>query len=108
MNVLAYARNAIVQSDGFVKMTDFDTLVSTSDIVSVHVPLNEQTKQLINKAAFKKMKNTTLFINTARGGIVNERDLIDALKTGIFQAHAWMCLNLNRFRLTASSGIWVM
>ncbi|WP_339187028.1 NAD(P)-dependent oxidoreductase [Paenibacillus sp. FSL R5-0490] len=82
MNVLAYARNATVQSDGFVKMTDFDTLVSTSDIVSVHVPLNEQTKQLINKAAFKKMKNTTLFINTARGGIVNERDLIDALKNG--------------------------
>lgn len=54
MNVLAYARNATVQSDGFVKMTDFDTLVRTSDIVSVHVPLNQQTKQLINKAAFKK------------------------------------------------------
>lgn len=82
MNVLAYARNATVQSDDFVKKTDFDTLVSTSDIVSVHVPLNEQTKQLINKATFKKMKNTALFINTARGGIVNERDLIDALKNG--------------------------
>ena len=80
MKVLAYARNALVQSDGFVKMTDFDTLVSTSDIVSVHVSLNQQTKQLINKAVFKKMKNTALFINTARGGIVNERDLTDALK----------------------------
>ena len=68
MNVLAYARNANVQSDGLVKMTDFDTLVSTSDIISVHIPLNQQTKQLINKAVFKKMKNTTLFINTARGG----------------------------------------
>lgn len=82
MNVLAYARNANVQSDGFVKMTDFDTLVSTADIVTVHIPLNQQTKQLINKAVFKKMKNTTLFINTARGGIVNETDLIDALKNG--------------------------
>ncbi|WP_336781613.1 NAD(P)-dependent oxidoreductase [Paenibacillus illinoisensis] len=82
MNVLAYARNANVQSDDFVKMTDFDTLVSTSDIVSVHIPFNQQTKQLINKAVFKKMKNTTLFINTARGGIVNERDMIDALKNG--------------------------
>jgi D-3-phosphoglycerate dehydrogenase len=80
MNVLAYARNSVVQSDSFVKMTDFDNLVSTSDIVSVHIPLNQQTKQLINKAVFKKMKNTALFINTARGGIVNERDLIDALK----------------------------
>ncbi|OOM81231.1 NAD(P)-dependent oxidoreductase [Clostridium sp. BL-8] len=80
MNVLAYARNAVVQSDGFVKITDFDTLVSESDIVSVHVSLNQQTKQLISKEVFKKMKNTALFINTARGGIVNERDLIDALK----------------------------
>ncbi|OOM77339.1 NAD(P)-dependent oxidoreductase [Clostridium sp. BL-8] len=80
MNVLAYARNPVVQSDSFVKMTDFDTLVSASDIVSVHVSLNQQTKQLINKDVFKKMKNTALFVNTARGGIVNERDLIDALK----------------------------
>lgn len=80
MNVLAYARNPVVQSDGFVKMADFDTLISVSDIVSVHVSLNQQTKQLINKEVFKKMKNTALFINTARGGIVNERDLIDALK----------------------------
>lgn len=80
MNVLAYARHTVVQSDDFVKMTDFDHLVSSSDIVSVHVPLNHQTKQLINKAVFKKMKNTALFINTARGGIVNERDLTDALK----------------------------
>jgi D-3-phosphoglycerate dehydrogenase len=80
MNVLAYARNAAVGSEGFVKMTDFDSLVSASDIVSVHIPLDQQTKQLINKAVFKKMKNTALFINTARGGIVNERDLTDALK----------------------------
>nr|WP_154894167.1 NAD(P)-dependent oxidoreductase [Paenibacillus xylanexedens] len=82
MNVLACARNTNLKSDDFVKMTDFDTLVSTSDIVSVHIPLNQQTKQLNNKAVFKKMKNTTLFINTARGGIVNESDLIDALKNG--------------------------
>ncbi|SEP41889.1 NAD(P)-dependent oxidoreductase [Propionispora vibrioides] len=80
MKVLAYARNAAQQSDGFVKMTDFDNLISTSDIVSVHVSLNQQTKQLINQAVFKKMKKTALFINTARGGIVNERDLIAALK----------------------------
>lgn len=91
MNVLAYARNANVQSDGFVKMTDFDTLVSTADIVTVHIPLNQQTKQLINKAVFKKMKNTTLFINTARGGIVNETDLIDALKNGVI---AGVCLDV--------------
>lgn len=80
LKVLAYARNTVVQADSFVQMTDFATLISTSDIVSVHIPLNQQTKQLINKAVFQKMKNTSLFINTARGGIVNESDLIDALK----------------------------
>jgi D-3-phosphoglycerate dehydrogenase len=82
MNVLAYARNTNVQSDGFVTLTDIDTLVSTSDIVSVHIPLNQQTKHLINKAVFNKMKDSSLFINTSRGGIVNEKDLIDALKNG--------------------------
>ena len=80
MNVLAYTRNAVVQPDGFVKMTDFDNLVRTSDILTIHASLNPQTKQLIDKEVFKKMKNTALFINTARGGIVNEKDLIDALK----------------------------
>ncbi|MEK4004872.1 hydroxyacid dehydrogenase [Paenibacillus sp. FSL H3-0333] len=82
MNVLAYARSTEVPSDGIVKMTDFDTLLSTSDIVSVHAPLTEQTKHLMNQEVFKKMKNTAIFINTARGGIVNERDLLDALKNG--------------------------
>lgn len=82
MNVLTYTRNAVVQSDGFVKMTDFDNLLRASDIVTVHASLNPQTKQLIDKEVFKKMKNTALFINTARGGIVNEKDLIDALKNG--------------------------
>lgn len=80
MNVLAYARNSSVQSNGFVKMTDFDNLVSSSDIVTIHASLNAQTKHLINKDVFKKMKNSALFINTARGGIVNEKDLTDALK----------------------------
>ncbi|RTE10948.1 NAD(P)-dependent oxidoreductase [Paenibacillus whitsoniae] len=80
MNVLVTARHAVVQPDSFVKMTDFDNLVSVSDIVTVHTSLSPQTKQLIDKGVFKKMKNTALFINTARGGIVNENDLIAALK----------------------------
>ena len=80
MNVLAYARNAVVQSDDFVSMTDFENLLRKSDIVTVHASLNQQTKHMIDKEVFRKMKDTALFINTARGGIVNERDLIDALK----------------------------
>ena len=80
MNVLACVRNPSVISDDLVKTTDFDTLVSTADIISVHVPLTQQTKQLFNKAVFQQMKQTALFINTARGGIVKESDLINALK----------------------------
>ncbi|MCA1295228.1 hypothetical protein LBW89_19640 [Paenibacillus sp. alder61] len=80
MNVLVHARQAGVQPDSYVQMTDFDNLVSASDVVTVHASLNPQTKQLIDQEVFKKMKNTALFINTARGGIVNENDLIAALK----------------------------
>jgi len=82
MNVLAYARNTVIPSDSFVKMTDFDTLVRTADIISVHTALNQQTKNLLNKSVFEKMNNSVLFVNTARGGIVNEQDLIFALKNG--------------------------
>jgi D-3-phosphoglycerate dehydrogenase len=80
MNVLVYTRKAAVRSDGIAQITDFDDLISRSDIVTVHTALNPQTQNLINKEVFRKMKNTALFINTARGGIVNEKDLIDALK----------------------------
>ena len=80
MNVLVYTRKAAVRSDGIAQITDFDDLISLSDIVTVHTALNPQTQNLINKEVFRKMKNTALFINTARGGIVNEKDLIDALK----------------------------
>lgn len=80
MHVLAHTRTAPASSDGSVQITDFDTLVSTSDIVSVHLPLNAQTKHRFDKATFQKMKNTALFINAARGGNVNQTDLIAALK----------------------------
>jgi len=80
MNVLAYSRSSVIASDSFVKMTNFDDLIQVSDIVSVHTALNQQTKHIIDQAVFKKMKKSALFINTARGGIVNEKDLIAALK----------------------------
>jgi D-3-phosphoglycerate dehydrogenase len=80
MNVLVYARNPVVLSEGIAQVLNFVDLVSKSDIVTVHASLNPQSQKLIDKEVFKKMKNTALFINTARGGIVNEKDLIDALK----------------------------
>ena len=57
-----------------------DTLLATSDIVSLHVPLTEQTVNLIDKARLAMMKPTAILVNTARGGIVNEADLLEALQ----------------------------
>lgn len=57
----------------------FDELIKKADIISLHVPLTDETKNLINKDVFSKMKHTAVIINTARGGIINEQDLYDAL-----------------------------
>lgn len=59
-----------------------DALLSTSDIVSLHVPLTEQTINLIDKTRLAMMKPTAILVNTARGGIVNETDLAQALRSG--------------------------
>ena len=61
---------------------DFDTLLKESDIVSVHAPLNENTRGLMDKEAFAKMKKTAVFLNVGRGPIVMEADLAEALKNG--------------------------
>lgn len=60
----------------------FDEILEQSDILSVHAPLDENTKGLFDKAAFAKMKSSSIFINVGRGPIVVEQDLADALKTG--------------------------
>ena len=62
------------------EQVDFDTLLGTSDIVSVHAPLNEHTKGLMNYDAFCKMKKSAYFINVGRGPIVVEEDLARALE----------------------------
>ena len=59
---------------------DFDTLLRTSDIISIHAPLTSKTQNLFNYLAFRKMKRTSILINVARGPIVNDKDLADALK----------------------------
>ena len=58
----------------------FDDLLAHSDVISVHVPLNENTRGKFDRLVFNKMKPTSIFINTARGGIHNEEDLIEALE----------------------------
>lgn len=69
------------EADG-VKMTDMDTLLRECDIVSLHVPLTEETKGLIGEEQLKLMKPTAVLINTARGPVVDSQALSDALKEG--------------------------
>ena len=80
MKVLVYTRTQ--KNDDRVSFVSLDELLKNSDIISPHCPLNDQSREMFNKNTFAKMKNGAFFINTARGGIVNERDLADALKSG--------------------------
>lgn len=80
MRVIACNRSP-KKVDG-VAQVSFDTLLRESDIVTVHCPLNSESENIFNKAAFEKMKRDALFVNTARGGVMNERDLFDALQSG--------------------------
>ena len=80
MNVIATTRTP--KDVPGVRFVDMDTLLATSDYLTVHCPLTENTKELFNAHTFSRMKNGAYFINTARGGVINEQDLADALSSG--------------------------
>lgn len=80
MKVLVYTRTP--KSDKNVTFVTFDELLSKSDVITAHCPLNSQSREIFNANAFSKMHDGAYFINTARGGIVNELDLANALKCG--------------------------
>jgi D-3-phosphoglycerate dehydrogenase len=65
-----------------VTVVSFDELIRSADFITVHTPLMKETRGIINAAAFEKMKKGVFIINCARGGIVNEKDLLDALVSG--------------------------
>lgn len=79
MKVLAYNRSP--KKDESVRFVEMDELLEKSDIVSIHCPLNSDSEKMCNKEFFEKMKDGALFINTSRGGVVDEQALIDAVKS---------------------------
>jgi len=80
MNVLiAERRGNPLRPDHLV----FEDVVAHSDVVSIHCPLTDETENLFDRAMMQRMKRDAILINTARGGIVNERDLVSSLKDGI-------------------------
>ncbi|MBQ1898585.1 MAG: D-2-hydroxyacid dehydrogenase [Ruminococcus sp.] len=80
MNVIAYNRSR--RDVPNVEQVSFERLLEDSDIITVHCPLNPDSEDLFNKETFMKMKQGALFVNTARGGVMVEQDLYDALECG--------------------------
>ena len=67
-------------SEKKIKLVSFDDLISSSDIISLHVPLNNETKHIIGENELSKMKQNSILVNTSRGGLIKEDDLYNALK----------------------------
>lgn len=81
MRVLAYDP-FVKETDMNVEIVDLDTIFKESDFITIHVPLTNETKHLVSKDAFEKMKDGVILINAARGGVVDEEALYNALISG--------------------------
>jgi glycerate dehydrogenase len=79
MNIVVYSRKTTYVTDLGVKFVDKDELFRESDVITLHCPCKEETKYIINSDTLSQMKPTAYLINTARGGLVNESALYDAL-----------------------------
>ena len=80
-HVIYYSTSGKNSQPGYERV-GFDELLAQSDIVSIHAPLDENTRGLMNKDTFAKMKPSAILLNLGRGPIINEEDLADALEQG--------------------------
>ena len=78
MNILIHTRTPKADGDG-VRYVSLDELLANSDYITLHCPLNDQTKHMINKETIAKMKLNAVIVNTGRGPLINEADLCEAL-----------------------------
>jgi D-3-phosphoglycerate dehydrogenase len=85
MKVIAYDVIKI-ETDLDVKQVSFEELLSSSDIITLHIPLTDKTKHLISEKEFNSMKDGVIIINVARGGVVEEKALLKALNSGKVKA----------------------
>ncbi|MDR1592900.1 MAG: D-2-hydroxyacid dehydrogenase [Prevotellaceae bacterium] len=86
-NVVYYSTSGNNNSAPYTRL-ELDELLKTSDIVLIHAPLNDKTRNLINAEKLKLMKPSALLVNTGRGHIVNESDLVEAINSGIIAGAA--------------------
>lgn len=87
MNVLAYTSKTPDQLPEGIRKTTLDGLFGASDVVSLHCPLTDTTRELMNSASIEKMRDGAILINTGRGPLVNEVDVADALASGKLGAY---------------------
>lgn len=85
MSIIYHTRRRVdnaIEAELGARYVSFDELLSESDIISLHTPLNEASRHLFDEQAFSKMKSSAFLINTARGAVVDEKALVNALKDG--------------------------
>ena len=82
MKVIAYSRSQCEEGLEIGEYVDLDTLLAQSDIISLHCPLFAETEKIINAQNIAKMKDGAMIINTARGGLLDEQAVVDALNSG--------------------------
>lgn len=73
---------------GGAKLVSFDELIATSDFISIHAPLTPETQGCINASVFRKMRKNAFIINSARGPVINQEDLYEALQSGLIKGAA--------------------
>ena len=90
LNVLAYDPyiKKLDDNEKNYKLSSLEDVFKNADIISLHLPLTEETKNLINKSSFSKMQKQPIIINTSRGSVVNENDLIDAYDQNLISGFA--------------------
>ena len=88
MRVLAYNRSRCPEGEALGKYVSLDELLANSDVISLHCPMTEQTANIICRNTIAKMKDGAILLNTARGGLINEAELAQALQQGKLRAYA--------------------
>jgi D-3-phosphoglycerate dehydrogenase len=85
MKVIAY--DPFLTTHAVAELKTLDEVLAQSDVITIHTPLTDQTRGMFNKDAFAKMKDGVMIINTARGKVIAEADLAEALKSGKVRAY---------------------
>lgn len=91
MKVMVYdpfVKKEVIEQAGYTHCETIEPIIKQADVISLHVPLTDETRDLIAKPQLEMMKPTAILVNCARGGIINEQDLYEALKNHVIQAAA--------------------